>query len=805
MFAWFNNLKIRGKLLSAFLLMIALSVAIGVVALVSQQNTAADSNQMVEVEGRIFSLSTASDNAMLMARRGEKDYLLRYKELGFAEARGKYVAQVTNQVAEIHKNMAAIKVLEDKQEDLARVDAIDKAATEYQTTFLATVDLIEKRGFEDTGLEGTLRDKVHAIEGTVASAGLDQLTIDMLTMRRHEKNYLLRGEEKYAQELHGAVAQFKADAAKTNLGQAKQQELITAADEYQASFDELVKGDAQIAAGRATYRDAVHTMEPLLDELQTAAQQNQAATMVAMDNGMNTARVSVIGILAFAVLLGLLVAFVLARSIANAVNIAARAAEGLAVGDIDQKVEVNSKDELGDMAATFQRTIAYMREMANVADRMARGDLSADVRPMSEKDVLGNAFSQMIVKLRQLVLQVQQSAEGLGATSQQLAAAAEQAGGATQQVAGTVQQIAEGTAQQAGAATTASSSVEQMTEAIDGVAKGAQEQAQAAGKSADITTQISAAIQQVAANAQAGAQGAATAAEAARSGVETVQINIRGMESIQAKVDLSVKKMEEMGERSKQIGAIVEAIDDIASQTNLLALNAAIEAARAGEHGRGFAVVAEEVRKLAEKAAVATNEIGSLIQGIQQTVGEAVTAMDESAREVQEGTVLAHDSGEALESIAQSAESLTHQVEGIAAAAEQMSASTNDMVAAVDAVSAVVEENTAATEEMAAGSDEVKVAMESIASISEENSAAAEEVNAAAEEMNAQVEEVDASAASLAEMAQELQAIAAQFKLAADDDHRQEAVRQAEQIVARPSTTTRPPLAVVGQAGNGQR
>jgi methyl-accepting chemotaxis protein len=491
------------------------------------------------------------------------------------------------------------------------------------------------------------------------------------------------------------------------------------------------------------------------------AEQNSSEAFAAVNQLRNV----ILGLIAISLIVIIILAIIIANSISKPIQTMAGAASLMAQGKINQQINYKSKDEIGELANSFREMIDFQKAMAISAEGLSNGDLTVDVAPKSEEDVLGVAFERMIKNLREAIGQVASNAHNLNNASTQLAQASDQAGQATSQIATTIQQVARGTTQQTEAATHSAASVEQLRRAIENVSKGAQAQAEAVSKMASLTGSLSSSIQQVAGNANAVSVESNNAATAAREGSTTVAETVQGMETIREKVGFSAQKVQEMGNRSDQIGAIVETIDDIASQTNLLALNAAIEAARAGEHGKGFAVVADEVRKLAERSSSATKEIGDLIKGIQMTVAEAVSAMNESASEVETGAERASRAGNALENILKASEAVNEQAQLAADAVSQMGSLSNELVAAADDVSAIVEENTAATEEMAAGSSEITQAIDNIASVSEENSAAVEEVSASAEEMSAQVEEVTASAQSLSDMANLLQQTVDKFKL----------------------------------------
>jgi twitching motility protein PilJ len=221
---------------------------------------------------------------------------------------------------------------------------------------------------------------------------------------------------------------------------------------------------------------------------------------------------------------------------------------------------------------------------------------------------------------------------------------------------------------------------------------GAEQQADQIRTASEAVNTMSQTTQQMAQNAEAATQTSLKATQAAVKGGASVTETIKGMQRIRAAVQTTGKKIKGLGERSLEIGAIIEVINEIATQTNLLALNAAIEAARAGEQGKGFAVVADEVRKLAERAARATKDITGLIKGIQVETSEAVTVMEEGTREVEEGTKLADQAGAALREIEQIVKQTAGLVAEITAAADRQEEVTEGMVGSMDSILSILKQ-----------------------------------------------------------------------------------------------------------------
>ena len=492
------------------------------------------------------------------------------------------------------------------------------------------------------------------------------------------------------------------------------------------------------------------------------------ASSVATDDlmalvGLNKWTLGTIGGLAALVVL-LIFIFAVHRIVSRPLLQVARAWDSLAEGDQDNLFDVRSRDEVGLVARSCRMVLFRMRETIRVAERVAAGDLTVEIRPVSEKDTMMIAFAQMAENQRNLIGKLKLAAAGVSQASLQLTRASEQTAQVTQEIAATIQQVAQGASEQSRALQETASNTDQLARAVDEIARGAQDQAADVAKANATVDRVVKAIEGVSANAEAGVEAWNSTAESASDGARKTHETAESMDKMRKATETVSVRMAELGKRSEDIGKIVATIDDIAAQTNLLALNAAIEAARAGEQGRGFAVVADEVRKLAERSSLATREIAGIVDGIQSGVREAVNSMEQGSREVEVGYRLATDAGAALDDILARSRSVGEQVQQILVAARELNQLSTEMTGAIDRINRIVKRNAAATQQMKTNSESVSVSVENSAGVAEENSASAEEVSASVEEMSAQVEETLAAAQSLTDMSREMEITAAIFK-----------------------------------------
>ncbi len=408
--------------------------------------------------------------------------------------------------------------------------------------------------------------------------------------------------------------------------------------------------------------------------------------------------------------------------------------------------------------------------VSSAMGKVAGGDLTIKVKPnrFNEADELGEvtvAFNQMVGNLGDLVKHLSSTGAQVEKESNHLMQKAEEVTTVTRMVEQTVQQVASGATDQAKELSQVSETVDQFGQAVAQIAEGSQVQASNINRISSAVSEMAGRTWDVHHNASEVANSTSRSQEVAERGGKSVQETIRGMAAIRESVFASAARIEQLKERSEEIGNIVGLISEIADQTNLLALNAAIEAARAGEHGRGFAVVAQEVRELAERSRKATQEIGKIISEIQADMGSVVVAMQQSTKEADQGAGLAQRAGGALEEILQMVEQTNSQIKLITQAVEAISNQGSQLVQSMDAVAGITEENTASTQEMSANSGEMVRAIQSVAAIAEENSAATEEVSAAVQRVGDSASEVHEASQDLAKLAREVQGQVGRFRI----------------------------------------
>ena len=483
-------------------------------------------------------------------------------------------------------------------------------------------------------------------------------------------------------------------------------------------------------------------------------------------------------IIVLVLLLAIAMAWFASRFIVLPVLSLVETVRSIAKGDLTQRVNVDSGDEIGSlaqafntMAANLERTVKNLvqsqTKLKSVVETVDTRSQTVIHRVDEQRAIIDDTYHS-IDQLNSGVRKITDNVEALSASS-------EETSSSMLEMVASMEEVSRHTDTLWTAVEETASATHEMVSSINEVDQNVLFLTNFTTDTSSSMVEMSASIAQVEANSARSYDIALSVADAAESGMKAVRETIEGMEQIRRSVHEANSVVSRLGDRSIAIGRILNVIEDVAEQTNLLALNAAILAAQAGEYGKGFSVVAAEIRELSERTASSTRDIATLIRSVQEEVENALKAMSSGSELVENGVSLSHEAGKALNKIIESTAKASSMGKEIASATREQAAGSETVTRSVDRLQEMVGQINSATRQQAQGSDHILKAVESMREVTKyvrqamvEQKSGSSMISAAAERMIEMIHEIFQVAANQSSESEKIVATMQQVRAIAD-------------------------------------
>ncbi len=556
-----KTLKINFQILViAFVSMIGF-VIVGSIYMMTAKKSA-DLGHVQIRSAAALTLADAIKYEFLNARRSEKDFLIRKQQT--------YIAQHAENVDNVMNGLENLRDFHPSKMITANVDGVLAKFATYVVQFKKVSDAWISIGLDEkSGMRGTLRKAVQDVESRLKEFKADDLTVIMLMMRRHEKDFLLRVDDDYVKRMPLRMAEFETALAKSDIPDGARAEIIKRMIFYHAAFADLARVRLELKTDVSKLSKLFAATGPQFDAIISVNRADYERSLDAAKTNADKTALTMVSIIVLTLILVIACSVWIARGISRPITQLTGCMRELANGDSSVEIpETQSANELGQIAGAVQ---VFKESLIRNLEMTAGGEserIEKDKRSKA-RELLMDEFDKKASKI----------IDAFSASTSNLRTTAD-----------SMHTVADDASRQS---TSVSAASEKASNNVQTVASAAEQLAASINEIANQVTQAN------------------KMTDGAVEAVASANERVRGL-----------------ADAGQHIGEVLSLIQDIAEQTNLLALNATIEAARAGDAGKGFAVVASEVKKLANQTAKATEEIAGQVTGIQQATQETIESIN---------------------------------------------------------------------------------------------------------------------------------------------------------------------------------